>query len=152
MTLYLDTSCLLKLVFPEPETSRVMQLIAAEEHVVVSALARLEAFVQIHARTAGGFLTPPSARAIIERLEELLGGDPYEIVATPAEVVDLAAGHVRGLPRRSYCPTLDRLHLAVMKALDLSRLLTTNGAQARAARALGLSAVLPRSDATASAR
>ena len=45
MSLYLDTSCLLKMLFPEPETRRVMQLVAVEEHVVISTLARLETLV-----------------------------------------------------------------------------------------------------------
>ena len=58
MSLYLDTSCLLKMLFPEPETHRVMQRVAVEEHVVVSTLARLEAVVQVHARVVGGLLTP----------------------------------------------------------------------------------------------
>ena len=46
MSLYLDTSCLLKMLFPEPETRRVMQLVAVEEHVVISTLARLETVVR----------------------------------------------------------------------------------------------------------
>ncbi len=121
-----------------------MQLVAAEEHVVVSGLARLETFVQIHARAVGGLLSWPAARSLIKRLDELLRQDPYEVVRTPAEIVDLAEGQVRGLPRRAYCPTLDRLHLAAMRSLDLNRLLTNDDAQARAARALGFSAVLPR--------
>jgi predicted nucleic acid-binding protein len=144
VSLYLDTSCLLKMLFPEPETSRVIQLVAGEEHVVVSSLARLETLVQVHARTVGGLLTRAAARSLIERLDELLRRDPYEVVRTPTEIVDLAEGQVRPLPRRAYCPTLDRLHLAVMRLLDLHRLLTNDGAQARAARAIGFSAVVPR--------
>jgi hypothetical protein len=34
MSLYLDTSCLLKLFFPERESARVAALVAAEESVV----------------------------------------------------------------------------------------------------------------------
>jgi predicted nucleic acid-binding protein len=144
VSLYLDASCLLKLLFPEPETGRVMQLVAAEEHVVVSTLARLETLVQIHARGVGGLLTRAGARSLIDRLEGLLRQEPYELVRTPPEVVEAAEGQVRALPRDAYCPTLDRLHLAVMKALDLRRLLTNDDAQARAARGLGFSVVVPR--------
>jgi hypothetical protein len=39
---------------------------------------------------------------------------------------------------------LDRLHLAVMKSLDVRRLLTNDHAQARAARALGFVVIVPR--------
>ncbi len=144
MSLYLDTSCLLKVLFPEPETSRVMQLIDGEEHVVVSSLARLEALVQIHARAVGGLVTSAAARLLVARLDELLRQDPYDVVPTPMEIIDLAEGQVRRFPRRAHCPTLDRLHLSVMKSFDLDRLLTNDSAQARAARALGFSAVLPR--------
>jgi predicted nucleic acid-binding protein len=144
VSLYLDTSCLLKTIFPEPETSRVMEIIAGEDHVVVSTLSHLEALVHIHARTVGGLLTRAAARSLIERLEELLRREPYEVVRIGTEVTELAEGQVRRLPRRGYCPTLDRLHLAVMKSLDLTRLLTNDDAQARAARGLGFSAVVPR--------
>jgi len=144
VSLYLDTSCLLKLLFPEPETNRVMQILAAEEHVVVSSLARLEALVHIHARTAGGLLSSAAARSLIERLEALFRQEPYEVVRIASDVVELAEGQVRRLPRRAYCATLDRLHLAVMKSLDVTRVLTNDDAQARAARGVGFSAVLPR--------
>lgn len=40
MSLYLDTSCLLKLLLPEVESRRVAEIVAAEEHVVVSSLAQ----------------------------------------------------------------------------------------------------------------
>lgn len=144
MSLYLDTSCLLKVLFPEPETSRVMQLVAAEDQVVVSSLGRVETLVQVHARAVGGLLSRPAARSLAERLDELLRQDPYDVVPAPADVFDLAETQVRSLPRRAYCPTLDRLHLATMKSLALDRLLTNDDSQARAARALGYSVILPR--------
>ena len=143
MSLYLDSSCLLKMLFPEPETMRVMRLVAAEEHVVVSTLARLETLVQIQARRAGGLLRETAASALVARLDTVFRQTPYEIVRTPAEMVDVAEAHLRSLPREAHCPTLDRLHLAVMKSLDVRRLLTNDQAQARAARALGFSVIVP---------
>jgi uncharacterized protein with PIN domain len=41
--LYLDTSSLLKLLLPEPESPRVREAIAGERLVLVSALTELEA-------------------------------------------------------------------------------------------------------------
>jgi len=143
VSLYLDASCLLKVLFPEPETLRVMQLVAAEEHVVVSTLSRLETLVQIHARRSGGLLREAAARALRARLDTVLRQTPYEVVRTPAEMVDMAEAHLRSLPREAHCPTLDRLHLAVMKSLDVRRLLTNDRAQARAARALGIAVIVP---------
>ena len=57
---------------------------------------------------------------------------------------DLAEQMVRSLPKRAYCATLDRLHLAAMQALGISRLLTNDAAQAKAARQLGFDVTLPR--------
>jgi hypothetical protein len=75
--------------------------------------------VQIHGRAVADLLTRAAARRLIDRLEVRLSQAPYEVARTPTEVVDAAEGQVRPLPRDAYCPTLDRLHLAVMKAFDL---------------------------------
>jgi uncharacterized protein with PIN domain len=72
VSLYLDTSCLLKMVFPEPESARVFALCAAEQRVVVSSLSRLEAAVQINARLVGGTLTRTSAARIRSKLNATL--------------------------------------------------------------------------------
>jgi uncharacterized protein with PIN domain len=144
LSLYLDTSCLLKQLFAEPESPRVAQIVAQEDHVVVSTLARLETIVQMHARVSGGLLPRATARSLLVRMERLLGQAPYELVRAPTDLVDQAADQIRLLPKDGYCPTLDRLHLAVMQAFDLTRLLTNDDAQARAARALGFSVSFPR--------
>ena len=144
MSLYLDASCLLKVFSPEPETPRVMQLIAAEQQVVVSTLARLETVVQIHGRGSGGLLKPAAVRSVLARLKVLLAQDPYEVAHTPPAVIDIAEQHLRKLPRAAHCPALDRLHLATMEAFNLRRLLTNDDAQARAARALGFTVLVPR--------
>lgn len=144
MSLYLDTSCLLKLLFPEPESGRVAEIIASEEHVVVSSLARLETMIQIHSRVVGGHIARSTAKALLTLMDRLLGEAPYEIVRVPGEIVEIAERQTKPLPKQGYCPTLDRLHLAVMQALDFTRLLTNDDAQARAARALGFSVSVPR--------
>ena len=66
------------------------------------------------------------------------------MVHTPPAVIEVAEEHLRRLPREAHCPTLDRLHLAAMEALDLRRLLTNDDAQARAAQALGFAVIVPR--------
>jgi hypothetical protein len=118
-------------------------IVSTEDHVVVSTLARLETVVQIHARSAGGLLARPAARRLMSRLDDILRRAPYEVVHVPAGFLETAEGQARPFPR-AYCPTLDRLHLAVMKGLALDRLLTNDVAQARAAQGLGFSVVVPR--------
>ena len=146
MSLYLDASCLLKVMFSEPETPRVMGLISAEAHVVVSTLARLEALVQIHGRGSGWLLTPRAVRSLVARLDTLLGQDPYEIAHTPPAVIEVAEAQLRKASPQAHCPTLDRLHLAAMESMNLRRLLTNDDAQARAARVLGFDVVVPRAE------
>jgi len=143
-SLYLDTSCLLKVLLPEPETRRVVEILGAEEHVVVSSLARLEATSQIHSRLIGGQLKRSGARTLMARLDELLAEEPCELVRAPSEIIDIAESQIRGLPKGGSCAALDRLHLAVMKALGIDRLLTNDDAQARAARELDFAVSLPR--------
>jgi predicted nucleic acid-binding protein len=144
VALYLDTSCLAKLLFDEPESPRTAALIAGEARVAVSSLARLEAAAQIQGRVAGGGLTARQGKQLLEQLAGLITRQPLEPVAEPADVFDVAEKQVRGAPKAAYCPTLDRLHLAVMEALGFTRLLTNDEAQARAARALGFEVILPR--------
>jgi predicted nucleic acid-binding protein len=144
MALYLDTSCLLKVFFLEPETVRVLALISAEPRVLVSALARLETLSQIHARVAGGLLSPPRARRLGERVDAVLKLAPYEQVACPGSIIEVATGQIEVALRSGYCRTIDRLHLATMQVFGVHRLLTNDDTQAAAARALGLDVLLPR--------
>ena len=144
MSLYLDTSCLLKLLLVEPETSRVSSMVAAENRVVVSSLARLEALVQIQGRAAGGLLTTRSAATLARLLDQTLASAPFDLVTTPAGIDGVAAGQLFPLGRSVHCRTLDRLHLAAMQALGLRRLLTNDDSQARAASALGFEILRPR--------
>jgi predicted nucleic acid-binding protein len=144
MALYLDTSCLLKVFFPEPETERTLMLIAADPRVLVSSLVRLEILSQIHARAAAGLLSPGRARRLRQRIEAVIELAPYEHVRCPATIFDIAADQIADAAKRAYCRTLDRLHLATMQALGVHRLLTNDDVQAAAARSLGLDVILPR--------
>lgn len=144
MSLYADTSCLLKLLWQEPETARTETLIAAESTVVVSDLARLEATVQIRARRAAGLLTRRGAETLSAQLETILRTAPLELRACAPSLVEDAMAQVLAARPRGHCRTLDRLHLAAMAGMGLRRLLTNDDAQARAARALGMRVVFPR--------
>jgi len=144
MALYLDTSCLLKVFFPEPETAATVALIAQESHVVVSSLARLEALVHIHGRVAAKMLSAPAARRLVQRIDRVVQAEPYEPVPCPPGIIEVAETQVRPAVKSAYCRTLDRLHLATMQALGVHRLLTNDETQARAARGLGFEITLPR--------
>ena len=134
---------MLKLLFPEPESAAVAAIISAEPRVVVSTLARLEARVRIAARLAGGLLRRPLALRLVRQMESMLSAVPFEIADLPAGVPEIAEGHIVVARAAIRCRSLDRLHLATMQVLGLDRLLTTDLAQAKAARALGFVTVHP---------
>lgn len=144
MALYIDTSCVLKLLWPEPETARTIALIRAEDRTVVSDIAWLETKVRIQARHAAGMLTRSGARTVLHTAEALLSTPPFTRVGCPQRLFEDAADRVVVGSRRAHCRTLDRLHLAALFGLGLGRLLTNDDAQARAARAMGAAVLLPR--------
>lgn len=135
--LYLDTSSLLKLFFPEPESLEIATIVAAEARVVVSELGLLEAGVQIHGRRLSGLLPRVRATRLEAALEHTVSLQPFEVVPFAATALACARGQVRAAKKGAHCRTLDRLHLAVMEIEGLQRLLTNDSRQAAAARALG---------------
>jgi uncharacterized protein with PIN domain len=88
--LYLDTSCLLKLFFPEPESRNVAHAIAREGQVVVSELARLEAETQMRARLLGGILTQSRHRRLTTELDRMLKSEPFALSPFPSDGVERA--------------------------------------------------------------
>jgi len=132
---YIDTSCLLKLLFPEPESARVAEVVVGEAVVVVSSLTRLEAEHQIVARRLGGFFTLNRQRKVQAELQRLVGLNPFVFQTCGSALWDLAMGQVS--QATVHCRTLDRLHLASMAEFGLSRLITHDQRQAAAARDVG---------------
>jgi predicted nucleic acid-binding protein len=140
--LYLDTSCLLKLFFREPESPRVVEVLSAEQQVVVTELGRLEAETQLRARRLGGLLSKSKYQRLLDELAGTLVLAPFQLLPVPADALEQArviAAHVR-----VHCRTLDLLHLAAMNALGIQRLFTNDETQAAAARALEIGVVTPR--------
>src|SRR5262249_26329415 len=117
MSVYLATNCLLKKLFPQPETSRTLELIASEERVVVSSLGKIEALTHLHGRVAGGHLSRATAKRLAQRLDVLLEAAPYDLMTSPITIYELAAAQLASFSARDYCRSLDRLHLATMEAL-----------------------------------
>ncbi len=69
--IYLDTSCLLKLLLEEPESEAVRMAVARESEVIVSALTELETVVQLRAGwLAGG--VPRTAGRLLDAFTVLL--------------------------------------------------------------------------------
>ncbi len=142
MSLYADTSVLLKLFFVEPESIRTSQIVAGEAQIVISSLARLEAIVQVHRRVAAGKIRRQVGVRLLAQIEARLHASPFDLRECPPGLIKVA--EEQAATWKAYCPTLDRLHLAAMQLLQLRRLLTNDDTQAAAARALGFEVILPR--------
>ena len=139
---YLDSSSLLKLLWPEPESEAVRSRVAAEDAVVVSSLAELESEVQLRAAWLAGRYKEARWRRFREKLAELRGTEPFRFQRLGATVFDTALRQHRA-KHAPHCRTLDRLHLAAMEELDVRRLMTNDTGQAGAARAMGFEVVTP---------
>ena len=140
--IYLDSSCLLKLLLTEPESEAVRQAVAREDEVVVSALTELETSVQLRAGRLGAAFGERRYRLYLDRLEKFREVDPFRFSLLPGTVFQTALRQQRGA-RRPHCRSLDRLHLAAMEELGLRRLMTNDAAQAAGAMGLGFDVVRP---------
>ena len=143
--IYLDTSCLLKLLREEPESAAVRSAVDAENEVVVSSLAELETEVQLKAAAAGGEIRTSQWRQYQAMLMAMRNLDPFHFRHLPAAVFSTALRQHRH-PQSVYCRTLDRLHLAAMEELNQRRLMTLDELQAKVAEALAYEVVRPGQD------
>jgi predicted nucleic acid-binding protein len=140
--LYADTSCLLKVLRPEPLSEAVLGAIDAEDAIIVSALAELETLVQLKADWAGGFLTRGQWRQAEARFGVLRNRPPFEFRALSGGVFQTALRQHRNSGDK-HCRSLDRLHLAAMEELKVARLMTHDEGQAKAALEAGFEVVRP---------
>ena len=140
--IYLDTSCLLKLLREEPESADVRRAVDGEEEVVVSSLTELETEVQLKGAAIGGEIRASQWRQYQVRLTAMRNLDPFYFRHLPAAVFSTALRQHRH-PQAAYCRSLDRLHLAAMEELKLKRLMTLDAVQGKAAEALDYEVLYP---------
>jgi len=140
--IYIDTSCLLKALRPEPLSEAVWDALNEEDSVMVSVLAELETLVQLKAEWAGGTLTRSQWRQTETRFGILRNQPPFEFRYLPAAIYQTALRQHRH-SQAVYCRSLDRLHLAAMEELRVKRLMTLDELQAKVALALTWEVVRP---------
>lgn len=140
MSLYIDTSCLWKLLLLEPESAQTRVIVEAEPLVIVSNLAELEVEQQLLAQRLGGRLSLRTYRQVRATLASFRGTAPFAHKTTNHDLAQIARRQATAAP---YCRTADRLHLAAMEALGVQRLLTHDDQQAAAAAARGFGVVRP---------
>lgn len=140
--IYLDTSCLLKLLRDEPESPRVRKAVDAEDLVIVSSLAELETEVQLKGALLDAEIRPSQWRQYQAKLSAMRNFDPFHFRYLPASVFSTALRQHRH-SQSVYCRSLDRLHLAAMEELKATRIMTLDNTQSEVASALNFSVVRP---------
>jgi predicted nucleic acid-binding protein len=141
--IYLDTSCLLKIIRIEDASVAVGSAIAKEQTVVISPLAELETLIELKGRHMAGDYTLPELRRLELQLHALRQEEPFLFRNVPAGVWEVAFRQHRN-SKDVHCRALDRLHLAAAEKLGIARFMTHDVAQARAAEDLGFDVILPR--------
>jgi predicted nucleic acid-binding protein len=140
--IYLDSSCLTKLLIDEPESPDVRNAVSVEEAIVISSLAELEVEVHLKAVALGGEIRASQWRHYQAKLAAMRNFQPFHFRFLPAAVFSTALKQHRN-PRAAHCRTLDRMHLAAMEELKIQRLMTLDRGQANAAAALNYQVVQP---------
>lgn len=140
---YLDTSSLLKLIWQEQESEIVAECVNREEAVLISSLVELESKIQITAGHLRGDYPLLLSRRLRRELDRLLSSEPFQRCTLSGGVFDLANHQHTRYGLNGFCRTLDRIHLAAMEELGLTRLITNDLKQAEAAGALGFIAEIP---------
>jgi len=143
--IYADTSCLLKLLRPESLSGKVWNAIQEEDSVIISVLAELETLAQLKAAWAGGGLPRNQWRQAEAKFGLLRNQPPFEFRTLPSAVFQTALRQHRN-SGDLHCRSLDRLHLAAMEELKVSRLMTHDEGQAKAALEAGFEVVRPGRD------
>ena len=140
--IYLDTSCLLKLLLEEPDSPAVRLAVAAEAGVIVSSLTELEASTRLRAGWLAGQFPQGRYRTYLRQLTAFRALDPFQFRSLPGSLFETARRQDRRAGR-VHCRTLDRLHLAAMEELGVPRLMTNDDAEAAGARVLGFEVIRP---------
>jgi predicted nucleic acid-binding protein len=143
--IYLDSSSLLKLLWNEPESSAVIGSIASEDTVIVSVLTEVECLVQLKAAYLGGECTLPQLRRLEARFSLFRNQTPYQFRALSGAIFQTALRQHRN-SGGVHCRALDRLHLAAMEELKVSRLMSHDEGQMKAAVEAGFEVVCPGHD------
>jgi predicted nucleic acid-binding protein len=141
--IYIDTSCLLEIILVAEGGDAVSDAIAREESVVVSNLCELEALIELKAAHMGGEYGLAKWRRLELQLHLLRSEEPFVFRNIPNGVWDVAFRQHRN-SRDTHCRTLDRLHLAAAEKMGITRIMTRDTVQIRAAEELGFQVVQPR--------
>jgi predicted nucleic acid-binding protein len=135
--IYCDTSALLKLYLPEPQSDEFNRLVEQRDDVLVSDLVVTEAVSAFSRRLRQGTLTSESARRAYAAIVQGLDAGVYGRVELTREV-HRRAEHLLLTLTATPLRAADALHLALATAAHARSMASFDARMAGAARAVGL--------------
>jgi predicted nucleic acid-binding protein len=137
--IYLDTGCLLKLYYPEPESPRVVSLVSGQTIAFV-ALHELELSNALELKVFRKEASSAQTKATIALIEQdARAGVLYRPQLIWDDVLRAATVLAKTHTRTLGCRSLDILHCAAADSLSATCFVTTDARQRKLALKIGLS-------------
>lgn len=136
--IYLDTGCLVKLYYPEPESQKVASFIKGRP-ICFNPLHELEFTNAIHLKLFHGSATAFQVQAAAALVEaDVKSGVLLSVKANWETIFRQASDLARQHTASFGCRSLDVLHCAAAKVVEASDFLSTDARQKQLAAAMGL--------------
>jgi predicted nucleic acid-binding protein len=136
--IYLDTGCLVKLYYPEPESQKVAVFVRGKP-ICFSPLHELEFTNALHLKLFHRSATPAQVQAAAALVEtDVKSGVLLPVVANWEKIFCAASDLARRHSATFGCRSLDVLHCAAAMVVEASDFLTTDTRQKQLATAMGL--------------
>jgi len=141
MSIYLDTGCLVKLYYPEPESQKVAAVVAGLP-IFFTPLHELEFTNALHLKIFHKNATAAQVQAAEALVEaDVKSGVLLQAVANWEKVFRSATDLARHHSASIGCRSLDVLHCAAALFLEADEFLSTDARQKQLAGAIGLKLV-----------
>lgn len=136
--IYLDTGCLLKLYYPEPDSPQVAKLVSSQA-VAFLLLHELEINNALELKLFRKDARPAQVRATRALVEEdIRAGILHRAPVAWDEVLQDANALAKAHTRAIGCRSLDLLHCAAARRVAATAFITTDGRQRKVASVMGL--------------
>ncbi len=137
--IYVDTGCLLKLYYPEPESLLVAGLVAGRP-IALSSVHELELSNALELKLFRKEARPAQVNAIHALVEEdTRSGVLYRPTVVWEDVLHQATALAKRYNRKLGCRSLDIIHCSIALSLSATSFITTDKKQRRFATTIGLS-------------
>ena len=138
---YLDTGCLVKLYYPEPDSDLVISRVSGQE-IVYTPLHALELTTALELKRFRREATPEQVAGSLTLVQEDISSGKLVAIDAPAlDSLNAAAELARVHAAETGCRALDTLHCAWAKNLPIAGFLSTDVRQLALARLVGLRVV-----------